>query len=55
MELKAAGFTPEAEARVLDRVRERCQSELSLLDFLGFCPLFLGTHDTIVKNPFDGK
>ena len=55
MELKAAGFTHGAETKVLDRVRERCLSELTLLDFLGFCPLFLGTHDTIVKNPFDAK
>ena len=27
--------------------------ELNLLDFLAYCPLFLGMHDSIVRNPFD--
>ena len=53
LELKAGGFTLEAEASIISKLQERGLEELTLLDFLAYCPLFLGMHDSIVRNPFD--
>ena len=53
LELKAGGFTLEAEANIIMKLQERGLEELNLLDFLAYCPLFLGMHDSIVRNPFD--
>ena len=53
MELKAAQFSHEAEISIITKLREEGVSDLSLLDFLVYCPLFLGAHDTILLNPLD--
>ena len=53
VELKAAEFSHNAEISIIAKLREEGLSELSLLDFLVYCPLFLGAHDTILRNPLD--
>ena len=52
LELKAGGIAPEHEASIIAKLRSEGLAELTLVDFLAYCPLFLGMHDSIVKNPF---
>ena len=54
IELKAAAFTENRQQVVVRMLTEAGITDLSLVDWLAYMPLFLAAHNSIVLNPLDG-
>ena len=52
MELQLGAFSRERQANILGKLREAGLHELSMIDYLAYCPLFLHIHDSVVDTPF---